>query len=75
MKRFSVQTGWTGNGKTLATAFKPAIATEHKLTSFIDKSGANPRLGGVFTIECTCDDDELVKIQANPRYAGKVTVH
>jgi hypothetical protein len=74
MNRLRVTTPWKGDGLTVQTAYRPAVADDHPVASWVDQTGADPRLGGTYTVEVLCDDATMTAIQNDPKYSDKVVV-
>jgi hypothetical protein len=68
-----IVTPWYGTGTSL-DPYRPALADDHPVTSWTDQSGANPKTGGTYTIQCQCTAATLAAIAADPKYAGNLTV-
>jgi hypothetical protein len=68
-----ILTPWNGSGASL-DSYRPALADDHPVTSWTDQTGADPTKGGSYTIECQCTSSTLAAIQADPKYAGNITV-
>ena len=73
MNRLQIITGWNGAGTSL-NPYRPALADDHPVSSWVDKTNANPLLGGTYTIEAICDNATLAAIQADPRYNQGITI-
>jgi hypothetical protein len=72
MNTIRVTTAWKGSG-TPADPYRPALADDHPLSSWSDKTGGAPGVG-TYSVEAVVAPAVLTAIQADPNYAGKVTV-
>ncbi len=73
MNTLRITTPWIGSG-TYGDPYRPALADAHPVASWVDLSGANPKLNQPYSIQVTCDDATLAAIQQDPNYQGKTTV-
>jgi hypothetical protein len=73
MNTLHILTAWTGSG-TYGDPYRPALADAHAVASWVDLTGADPKLNQPYTIQAVCDDATLAAIQQDPNYQGKVTV-
>lgn len=71
-KTATVKSGWVGDGKSPATAFRPAVLAEYPCARYQDRTGG---AGGVGTVDAEVEvaDAVLAAIKADLKYAGKVT--
>ena len=68
----SVQSAWAGSG-TKADPYRPQVAVDYGLMSWSQASGTAPP-GGIVNVSCQMHETDYQNIQANPTYAGKVTL-
>ncbi len=73
MSQATVTCPWSGDGLTTQTAFRPQLAVDYPAVTFPDG------VPGIYTdptvtVTFLCDATTLAQIQADVRYAGKVTV-
>jgi len=73
MNTATVITGWKGTG-TASDPYRPALAADHPVQAWSDATKSPGGQGASYTVQVNCDDATLAAIQADPKYAGKVTV-
>jgi hypothetical protein len=66
-----VTTAWIGDGRSVATAYRPAIADDHPGVTFPEGIYGNASDGPTVQL-AECDANTLAAIQANAKYVGKV---
>jgi hypothetical protein len=75
MTRMQIESAWHGTGVSAEDAIRPRVATDYTLKAWSDRSGkSGPDLllsGGV--IQAHCDNAVAVAMEADPKYAGKIS--